>query len=90
MMVEIPGSEYDGGGRSGADRSRVPGKSESMLRKHFGVEVNARTNVKTDPGEYETTVQNMYLQQAICTADNHLSYGRSVKEEKWLRLLIRA
>lgn len=34
--------------------------SESDITKAFGVEVNERTNVKTNPGEYKTNVENVF------------------------------
>lgn len=34
--------------------------SESYVTKSFGVEVNERTNVKTEPGKYQTNVENVF------------------------------
>lgn len=34
--------------------------SESYITKAFGVEVNARTNVSTNPGEYKTSAEHVF------------------------------
>ena len=59
MMVEIPGSEYT----VDVDLVLIAGGflgSESYVTKAFGVEVNARTNVLTEPGRYATNVKNVF------------------------------
>ena len=47
------------------DRSRIFGKSEIYYHA-FGVELNERTNVKTAPGKYQTSVENVFV-----TGDMH-------------------
>ncbi len=59
MMVEIPGSEYT----VDVDLVFIAAGflgSESYVTKAFGVEVNARTNVLTEPGRYATNVKNVF------------------------------
>ena len=59
MMVEIPGSEY----AVDVDLVLIAAGflgSESYVTKAFGVEVNARTNVLTEPGRYATNVKNVF------------------------------
>ena len=59
MMVEIPGSEYT----LDVDLVLIAAGflgSESYVTKAFGVEVNARTNVLTEPGRYATNVKNVF------------------------------
>ena len=59
MMVEIPGSEYT----VDVDLVLIAAGflgSESYVTKAFGVEVNARTNVLTEPGRYATNVKNVF------------------------------
>ena len=59
MMVEIPGSEYT----VDVDLVLIAAGflgSESYVTKAFGVEVNARTNVLTEPGCYATNVKNVF------------------------------
>ena len=59
MMVEIPGSEYT----VDVDLVLIAAGflgSESYVTKAFGVEVNARTNVLTEPGHYATNVKNVF------------------------------
>ena len=58
-MVEIPGSEYT----VDVDLVLIAAGflgSESYVTKAFGVEVNERTNVKTEPGKYSTSVKNIF------------------------------
>lgn len=60
MMVEIPGSEYT----VDVDLVLIAAGflgSESYVTKAFGVEVNARTNVLTEPGRYATNVKNVFV-----------------------------
>ena len=64
-MVEIPGSEYT----VDVDLVLIAAGflgSESYVTKAFGVEVNERTNVKTEPGKYSTSVKNIFA-----TGDMH-------------------
>ena len=64
-MVEIPGSEYT----VDVDLVLIAAGflgSESYVTKAFGVEVNERTNVKTKPGKYSTSVKNIFA-----TGDMH-------------------
>lgn len=59
MMVEIPGSEYT----VDVDLVLIAAGflgSESYVTKAFDVEVNARTNVLTEPGRYATNVKNVF------------------------------
>ena len=59
MMGEIPGSEYT----VDVDLVLIAAGflgSESYVTKAFGVEVNARTNVLTEPGRYATNVKNVF------------------------------
>ncbi len=65
MMVEIPGSEYT----VDVDLVLIAAGflgSESYVTKAFGVEVNERTNVKTEPGMHKTNVKNVFV-----TGDMH-------------------
>lgn len=59
MMVEIPGSEYTVDAELVLIAAGFLG-SEDYVTKAFGVEVNARTNVKTEPGKYATNVKNVF------------------------------
>ena len=59
MMVEIPGSEYT----VDADLVLIAAGflgSENYVTKAFGVEVNQRTNVKTEEGHYASSVPNVF------------------------------
>ena len=59
MMAEIPGSEYT----VDADLVLIAAGflgSESYVTKAFGVEVNGRTNVLTEPGHYATNVKHVF------------------------------
>ena len=59
MMAEIPGSEYT----VDADLVLIAAGflgSENYVTKAFGVEVNQRTNVKTEEGHYASTVPNVF------------------------------
>lgn len=59
MMAEIAGSEYS----VDVDLVLIAAGflgSESYVTKAFGVEVNQRTNVKTEPGKYDTNVKNVF------------------------------
>ena len=65
MMVEILGSEYT----VDVDLVLIAAGflgSESYVTKAFGVEVNERTNVKTEPGMHKTNVKNVFV-----TGDMH-------------------
>lgn len=58
-MAEIPGSEYT----VDADLVLIAAGflgSEEYVTKSFGVEVNGRTNVKTEPGKYATNIRNVF------------------------------
>ena len=58
-MVEIPGSEYE----IDVDLVLIAAGflgSQSYVTKAFNVDVNERTNVKTAPGKYETSVENVF------------------------------
>ena len=58
-MAEIPGSEYT----VDADLVLIAAGflgSESYVTKAFGVEVNERTNVKTESGKYAASVKNIF------------------------------
>ena len=59
VMAEIPGSEYT----VDADLVLIAAGflgSESYVTKAFGVEVNERTNVKTESGKYAASVKNIF------------------------------
>ena len=58
-MAEIPGSEYT----VDADLVLIAAGflgSEEYVTKSFGVEVNERTNVKTEPGKYATNIRHVF------------------------------
>ena len=58
-MVPIPGSEYE----LAADYVFIAAGflgSQDYVTKAFGVKVNQRTNVETQPGKYETNVKNVF------------------------------
>ena len=58
-MAEIPGSEYT----VDADLVLIAAGflgSEEYVTKAFGVEVNERTNVKTEPGKYTTNIKHVF------------------------------
>ena len=60
VMAEIPGSEYT----VDADMVLIAAGflgSESYVTKAFGVEVNGRTNVQTEPGKYATNVKHVFV-----------------------------
>lgn len=60
MMVEIPGSEYE----IEVDLVLIAAGflgSQSYVTKAFNVEVNGRTNVATEDGKYETSVENVFV-----------------------------
>ena len=59
MMVEIPGSEYTVDAELVLIAAGFLG-SENYVTKAFGVEVNQRTNVKTEEGHYASTVPNVF------------------------------
>ena len=59
VMAEIQGSEYT----VDVDLVLIAAGflgSESYVTKAFGVEVNERTNVKTEPGRYNASVKNIF------------------------------
>ena len=59
MMVEIPGTEYT----VDADLVLIAAGflgSENYVTKAFGVEVDQRTNVKTEEGRYASSVPNVF------------------------------
>ena len=59
MMAEVAGSEYT----VEVDLVLIAAGflgSQDYVTKAFGVEVNERTNVKTEPGEYKTNVKNVF------------------------------
>lgn len=59
MMVEIPGSEYTVDAELVLIAAGFLG-SENYVTKAFGVEVNQRTNVKTEEGHYASSVPNVF------------------------------
>ncbi len=59
VMAEIPGSEYTVDTDLVLIAAGFLG-SEDYVTKAFGVEVNARTNVKTEEGRYATNVKNIF------------------------------
>ena len=59
MMVPVEGSEYT----VDADLVLIAAGflgSQDYVTKAFGVEINERTNVKTEPGRYATNVKNVF------------------------------
>lgn len=59
MMAEVPGTEYT----VDADLVLIAAGflgSENYVTKAFGVEVNQRTNVKTEEGRYASSVPNVF------------------------------
>ena len=59
-MVEVQGSEYE----VDADLVLIAAGflgSENYVVKAFDVEVDGRTNVLTEPGKYETNVENVFV-----------------------------
>ena len=58
-MEEIPGSEYTVAVNLVLIAAGFLG-SQDYVTKAFGVEVNERTNVKTEPGKYATNVKNVF------------------------------
>ena len=59
MMVPVEGSEYT----VNADLVLIAAGflgSQDYVTKAFGVEINERTNVKTEPGRYATNVKNVF------------------------------
>lgn len=90
MMVEIPGSEYE----IEVDLVLIAAGflgSQSYVTKAFNVEVNGRTNVATEDGKYETSVENVFV-----TGDMHrgqslvvwaLKEGREVAKAVDLKLM---
>ena len=59
IMAEVSGSEYE----VPADLVLIAAGflgSQSYVTKAFGVDVNERTNVKTDPGSYRTSVDKIF------------------------------
>ena len=59
-MAEIPGSEYE----IEADLVLIAAGflgSESYVTKAFNIEVDERTNVLTEVGKYETSVENVFV-----------------------------
>lgn len=59
VMAEIPGSEYTVETDLVLIAAGFLG-SESYVTKAFGVEVDARTNIRTEAGKYETNVKNIF------------------------------
>lgn len=59
MMVPIEGSEFEVDCELLLIAAGFLG-SQEYVTKAFGVEVNARTNVKTEPGQYLTNVKNVF------------------------------
>lgn len=59
MMVEIPGTEYTVDVELVLIAAGFLG-SENYVTKAFGVEVNQRTNVKTEEGRYASSVPNVF------------------------------
>ena len=60
MMAEVAGSEYE----VEADLVLIAAGflgSENYVTKAFNVEVNERTNVLTEDGKYETSVENIFV-----------------------------
>ena len=58
-MDDIPGSEYS----VAVDLVLIAAGflgSQDYVTKAFGVEINERTNVKTEPGRYATNVKNVF------------------------------
>ncbi len=65
QMDEVPGSEYE----IEVDLVLIAAGflgTENYVAKAFGVELNARTNVQTEEGGYQTSVENIFV-----TGDMH-------------------
>lgn len=59
MMVEVPGSEYE----ADIDLVLIAAGflgTQSYVAEAFGVELDGRTNVKTEAGCYQTNVENVF------------------------------
>ncbi len=59
VMAEVPGSEFE----LDADIVLIAAGflgAQKYVADAFGVELNARTNVNTEPGKYETNVANVF------------------------------
>ncbi len=56
--------------------------SQDYVTKAFGVNVDGRTNVATEPGKHATTYR-MSLLQVICTSASRWWYVPSAREEMW-------
>ena len=64
-MKEVPGSEQ----LLAADMVLIAAGflgAQSYVTESFGVELNERTNVKTEPGSYQTNKENIFV-----TGDMH-------------------
>lgn len=87
-MEEIPGSEYT----VAVDLVLIAAGflgSQDYVTKAFGVEINERTNVKTEPGRYATNVKNVFTAGDM-HRDSHLLCGRSVRAAKLQEKLMKA
>ncbi|WFR56059.1 glutamate synthase subunit beta [Anaerocolumna sp. AGMB13025] len=65
QMDEVPGSEYE----IDVDLVLIAAGflgTENYVAKAFGVELNARTNVQTEEGKYQTSAENIFV-----TGDMH-------------------
>ncbi len=59
-MEEVPGSEYE----IDVDLVFIAAGflgTENYVAKAFGVELDGRTNVSTKPGEYQSSVDNIFV-----------------------------
>lgn len=65
MMVPIEGSEFEIEAELVLIAAGFLG-SQQYVTEAFGVDINARTNVATEPGKYETSVKNVFV-----TGDMH-------------------
>lgn len=74
MMAEVAGSEFELPCEMVLIAAGFLG-SQKYVTDAFGVEVDARTNVKTAPDAFATSVPKV-LRQATCTSDSRLWYVR--------------
>ena len=59
IMAEVPGSEYELECELVLIAAGFLG-NQPYVAEGFGVELNERTNVKTEPGKYETNVEKIF------------------------------
>jgi len=55
--------------------------SQKYITDAFGVELNERTNVKTAPGKYQTSVENVFVGQKPLLLTHELDLGYEICTE---------